>query len=249
MSLTLSTSLHAMGPGLTTSVAGQGGVEPYVYSVLPGGAGGHINASTGLYSSPVNVPSNAKTCSDLLVVTDANGDQATTRITTLGALGLFCDILQTFLGLAQGRVYLYNQKIFQPKDAGLYIAVGILNMKPFGNTTPLDGSGSGLSSIQSVNTLATLSVNIISRDTSALRRKEEIILALNSIYSQSQQELNSFYVGKLPPGSQFVNLSEVDGAAIPYRFNISVNIQYFATLPKEVPYYDDFSPAVVTTEP
>lgn len=238
-----------MGPGLTTSTAGQGGTSPYTYSLLPGGAGGSINSSTGLYSSPVNVPSNASSCSDTLVVTDNVGARAYAVITTLDALGLFCDILQTSLNLATGRVYLYNQKIFQPHDAGLYIAVAVQSAKPFGNSAVMNGGGSGLVSVQSVNTLATLSINAISRDTSALRRKEEIIMALNSIYSQSQQEMNSFYVGKLPPNSQFVNLSEVDGAAIPYRFNISVNIQYFATLPKDVPYYSDFADANVTTEP
>jgi hypothetical protein len=55
--------------------------------------------------------------------------------------------------------------------------------------------------------------------------------------------------GGLPPGGQFVNLSMIDGDAIPYRFNISVNMQYFVRKVKAVAYFDDFADVEVTTEP
>jgi hypothetical protein len=97
--------------------------------------------------------------------------------------------------------------------------------------------------------LATLSIDIISRSTQALLRKEEVLMALNSNYSEYQQEANSFYIGRLPVGAQFVNLSQIDGAAIPYRFNISINMQYFSRRIKPVDYFDEFSEVAVTTEP
>jgi hypothetical protein len=96
--------------------------------------------------------------------------------------------------------------------------------------------------------MATLSIDIISRSNEALLRKEEILLALNSQYAESQQELNSFFIGTLPAGGQFVNLSYVDGAAIPYRYNISINIQYFVTTLKASPYYTDFQDPEITTQ-
>jgi len=184
---------------------------------------------------------------DTIQVVDSLGAIASSQIMVGTPLLLFCDIIQKELGLANGRVYLWDQKIMQPTDSGLYVAVSVLSCKPFANTNSFNGATGD--AIQSVNMYALLQVDIISRGPEARDRKEEVILALESNYAQSQQEGNSFYIGKLPPGSQFVNLSNQDGAAIPYRFNISVALQYFFVKTKAVPYYDDFSAVAVTTEP
>lgn len=245
-----------MGPGLSTAITGQGGVEPYTYEVVAGGAGGTVVPVGGgsveaIYTSPAVVPIDPKLQFATLKVTDSavpTPATATAQIMIGDPLLLFCDIIQKELGLANGKVYLYNQKIMQPTDDSLYIAVGVLNCKPFGNTNRPNTSGEGVQADQSVNMLAQLSLDVISRSTAALRRKEEVIMALNSTYAIQQQERNSFFIGKLPPGGQFVNLSSADGAAIPYRFNISVNIQYFARKVKEDSYFDQFPDVEVTTE-
>lgn len=247
--LGISCSITAMAPNLQTSLIGVGGTGPYSYAVLSGGAGGTIDSVTGIYTAPTVANPDPAKSSDVIQVTDSVAATATYPILVTNPLGLFCDILQTELGLAPGRVYLWDQKINEPTDSGLFIAVGIQSCKPFANTVSMDGSGGGLVAVQSVNMLAVLSIDIISRGPEARDRKEEVILALNSIYAQSQQELNSFYIGKLPPGGQFVNLSNVDGAAIPYRFSISVNMQYFFRKLKAAPYFDEFAAVAVTTQP
>ncbi len=236
MALSLLQNATAMATNLTLPFGGAGGTEPYVYSVLAGGIGGTIDSSTGLYTSP-NV-----TGVDTVRVVDALGSVAQSQIMVGNPLELFCDVIENELGLSQGQVYLWNQKINIPTDSRLYIAVGILSCKPFGNSNTLDENGD---SIRSVNMQALLSVDILSRGSEARDRKEEVVLALISNYSQSQQELNSFYIGTLPIG--FTNLSEVDGAAIPYRFNISVPIQYFVSKTSAVPYYDTFEDPEIST--
>lgn len=232
MSLALLQNATAVGPNLTVPFSGIGGATPYSYSVVAGGAGGSVDPTTGLYTSP------AITGIDTVQVTDALAATATAQIKTLNALELFCDVIQNELGLSDGRVALWDQKFPIPTDSDLFIEIAVISCKPFGNTRSEDGSGSGLSLVQSVNMLASLSIDIMSRGPSARDRKEEVILALKSIYSQQQQELNSFYIASISHG--FVNLSQRDGAAIPYRFNISVNMQYFITKIKTAPYYSTF---------
>ena len=236
MSLTLAQTFTAVSPGITASFGASGGTGPYTYAVLAGGAGGSIDASSGTYTAPPNVPANPAQLFDTIVATDSLGAAVSGQIMVGDALLLFCDIIQNQMGLPNGRVYLWDQKIMQPTDAGLYVAVSMLNPKVFANTKSYDGSGSGLVSNQSANIAATLQIDIISRDTSALRLKEQVLMALNSDYSEQQQNANSFFVGKLPPGAQFNNLSSQDGAAIPYRFVISVVIQYFSTRVQTVGY-------------
>ena len=252
MSLSLSQFVTAISPNLSTSVVGMGGIPPYAYSVLPNGAGGTIDSITGVYTAPSIVNSDPAKSSDTIQVTDSTSPlpaKATGQILVANVIGLFCDILQSEMGLVQGRVYFWDQKIMQPTDSGLYIAVSVPSCKPFANTIRTEDSALGLNSFQCVNMLATFDIDIISRGPEARDRKEEIIMALNSVYAESQQEQNSFLIGRLPPGSRFLNLSLVDGAAIPYRFKISVNVQYAVTKTKTVPYFDDFSQAQVTIDP
>lgn len=244
--LSLLATASAIAPGLTASFAGSGGTEPYSYAVIPGGAGGTINSSTGLYQAASAMKTDPAKAYDTIRVTDADSNTKSLPILVADPLFLFCEIIQKELALMPGRVFLWDQKVMQPTDEKMFVAVSMLNCKPFANSVKLDSAGNA---VQSVNMMATLSLNVISRSTEALLRKEEVLMALASQYSQSQQEANSFNVGKLPPAGQFVNLSNIDGAAIPYRFNISVNMQYFVRKTKAVPYFDDFEDVTVVTEP
>ena len=241
MNLSILSSIHAMASNLTSPFGATGGTAPYTFSVLPGGAGGSIDPSTGIYTSPNS------TGIDIIEVTDAVAATAQQQIQICTALELVCDVIQTAMGLSNGQVYLWDQKINIPTDSQLYIAVGVLSCKPFGNKPKYDGSGSGLNAIQSVNMLASISLDILSRGPAARDQKEQVLLALSSPYGQQQMELNSFFIA--PISTSFLNISQIDGAAIPYRFNISCNLQYFSTLSTPTNYYDVFSDVAITDEP
>jgi hypothetical protein len=245
MTLSISPIKPAIVAGNTISFTGVSGTGPYTYQVVAGGAGGTID-SNGVYTAPPTLNgSNPNLNFDIVQVFDSLNAYATTQVRLGTPIELFCEILERELSLENGRVYLWDQKIMQPKDMGLYIAVSTVYCKPFSNTNSFNGSTN--SSEQSTNFQALLGVDIISRGNEARYRKEEVIMALNSTYAQQQQEKNGFYIGKISTG--FVNLSQEDGAAIPYRFNISVAIQYSVSKNKVISYYDDFENVEVTTEP
>lgn len=242
MAIVLRATNLAISPGITSSFLASGGTAPYVYSIAPGGVGGSIDPSTGLYTSPASGYGD-----DTVIATDSLAATASLDIFVGDALSLVCDIIKNQMGLADDQVYLWNQKFDITPDSRLYVVIGIIACKPFGNVNFQDGSGSGLASIQSLNMLATLSIDIFSRSTEALTRKEEVIMALKSNYAESQQEINSFGLGVLPTG--FVNVSDEQGSAILYRFNISINLQYTVSKTQAVDYYDNYPGVTVTTEP
>ena len=244
--LALTQSLSAIIPNLTSSFLGVGGTSPYSYTVRNGGAGGTINSSSGLYTAPSSVGETPQTLTDTIQVVDSVGSIATSKILVGTPLHLFCDIIQTYMGLADGRVYLWDQKIMQPTDSGLYIAVSVPRCKPFANNKSYDSNGNA---IQSVNVCATLDIDVISRGPSARDLKEQVILALLSDYSESQQEANSFLIGRIPPSSAFLNISGIDGAAIPYRYKISVLMQYAVNNLEATPYFGSFSGPTIYTNP
>lgn len=231
----------ALKTNITQPFSHVGGTAPFTYSVIPGGAGGTINSS-GVYTSPNT------TGLDRVKITDATGASYIVDVRVGTAIQLVCDIIQNEMELGDRHVYMWDQKINAPTDEGLFIAVGVISCKPFGNSnTYFEDDDEGLSEKQSINMQALLSIDIISRGTDARDRKEEVIMALRSNYAESQQELNSFSIAILP--SSFVNLSQEDGAAIPYRFNISANLQYFVTKTKPIPYYDTYILGDIATDP
>lgn len=247
MSLSLGVSVSALGPSCVTVVSGQGGVEPYVYSVDSGV--GVIDEDTGFYQAPSQAPLDPKNAVVTLKVVDAALSEATAQFLVLHPILLFCEVLQRELNLAPGRVWIWDQKKSIPLDGGLYIVVSMLTCEPFANTFKAASNGAGLDAQQSVNMKATLSVAVMSNDNSALFMNTRVLMALQSAYSQSQQEINSFYIAKLPPGSRFVNLSHVEGNRIPYRFDIAINIQYFDRLVKSIEFFSGFETPEVETEP
>lgn len=253
MSIVLRQTKTALGPLCTASFSASGGTGPYSYSIVTDDddyppAGGSINSSTGIYTAPAVLSTDPERAYDTIRATDALSATAESRILVGSVLALFCEIIQQEMGLPNGRVYLWDQKISQPTDNDLYIAVSVLNAKPFGNVNKQVSTGSStMDSQQWVNMLAVFGVDLISRGPSARDRKEELILALGSTYAEQQQEANSFLIGRLP--TSFVNISQVDGAAIPYRFHIDVQVQYAFAKNKAIDFFDNFEGPEVITDP
>jgi hypothetical protein len=246
VSLALTQTYTAIAGGQTAYFLGTGGTEPYVYSMVPGGAGGTVDASTGLYTAPAAPSLDINEFYDTVLVTDDDANTATAQILVGTPIQLFCEILQRELGLANGRVYEWDQKIPQPKDSGLYIAVSVLREKGFANSGSFDSSNNYN---QFCNVMAVLGIDLISRGPIARDLRERALMAFASIYAEQQMEKNSFLIGRLPPGSQFVNLSNPDGSAIPYRFHIDLNMQYVVTRTQSVDYFSTFVSPTVTTNP
>jgi hypothetical protein len=241
MALSLSQTKTAMVPGNTSSFLGVDGTPPYTYSVQPGGQGGTIDPVGGTYTAP-NLSaynSTADNASDTVIVTDSTGATASASILVGPVFILFLDIINTVMKLPPGRCFLYNGKGFQPTDAGLYIAVEVLNVKVFGNNTKFIPGPEIV--VNSVNCGCTLDLHIISVDNSALYLKEIVLASLMSPYSISQQEGNNFSIGRIPPGAQFNNLSEIDGPAIPYHFSIMINLIYSIGTSSNVDVFTSFA--------
>lgn len=230
--MTVLQNATAIGFGLTVPFLGVGGTPPYSYAVVPGGAGGTIDPVSGLYTSP-NISGE-----DIIEVTDSLLATASASISVLSAIQLFCDILEYELDLDDDQVVLYDQKFNIPNDSRLYIAVGVLTSKPFSNNNAALATLPGLDESQSVNVHAILNIDLYSRSTEALDRKEEVVMALKSVYAQQQMNLNAFFIGSIP--TTFVALNQEDGAAIPYHFSISVGFQYKVVKSKPIEYYDTF---------
>lgn len=248
MSIVIAQSAYAVGPSMTAFFVASGGTAPYAYSVQSGGAGGTINPLTGVYTSPAALSSDPTQFFDTIIASDQNNVSASVAIQIGNPLQLVMEALQRVMALASDRVYLYNQKILQPADSDLYIAVRVEDSNSFGNVNQPTVNGDALDSRQSVHMIDTISFDLISRNTSALRRRGEFLRVWNSDYFQRQQAACGFLMGR-DPVRPFLMVPDLDGAAIPYRFRVHYHLQYTDVFQAPTQYFDTFFAPDITTNP
>jgi hypothetical protein len=232
---------YAVAPGIRASFHASGGDEPYLYEVLPDGAGGTIDPATGAYRAPLVLNEDPVKGFDVIRVTDYSNEVVETTIRVCTPLLLVCEIIEREMALPNGSVYLYSQKKMMPTNTDIFVAVSIDKVNYYGSSTKgvTEDDGDTFTSAQWVVYSATLGIDITSRDTKVLFRKDEVVLALNSEYSKMQQSRNTFGIARLP-ASNMVPRPIQDGAAIPYRFYFQVNVNF--GMPKGTPieFYDTF---------
>ncbi len=238
MSLQILSNSTNVAMGISMPVMGAGGVAPYTYSVLGNGS----ITNSGVYSSGYKVGK------DVIRVVDSTGKSAVLDVFVGTPLHLLADIIQRQLGLPAGRVWLWDQKVIMPTDYDMFVVIGESMVKPFGSANYFDAASD--SQVISTNCYAEAQIDIYSRGPEARDRKEEVILALASNYAETQQELNNFHIAKLPNSFNNLSVLEYDsGTAIPYRFTITVGIQYQVKRISSTQYFDDFDEPSVITNP
>jgi hypothetical protein len=248
--LTIQGTKTALGPGLTASFGAQGGTPPYSYSLAPfvqgkQGAGGSIDSASGLYTAPSEVNKDPRNFYDTVIATDSSSPVLTAQTTILVGRpwNLLCEIFQKELGLPTNRVWTWNQKQDMPQDGKMFIILERPRSKPIGSGvmpvgTPVGPGGPGYNSTKIWSMVsATLDIHLYSRSNEADDRQAEVFAALTGPYCRSQQEANGFYLASVPQNS--VDISGVDGTAIPYHFVISVIMMYKFEKVIAPPYFDD----------
>jgi len=122
----------------------------------------------------------------------------------------------------------------------LQISIQTVNISPIANSSKLDISVTPPIERQYLSSLQTMQIDVMSANTEARTRSQEVILALESIYSQQQQEKYQFKINKNITG--FNNVSEAEGESNLNRFALTVTCFTFKYKSKIITdYYDKFN--------
>lgn len=148
--------------------------------------------------------------------------------------------LRTYMELRPEQVVLYNQKWKMPNDDGLYITVGIIGTKPYGNNREYQNNEdqTALEEVLTQHTQEIYSIHVFSRSQAAVDRKEEILFYLASTACQQDQEAASFKLATIPVS--FVDTSLTEGAGRLNKFTITINALRMLTTTRIVQYFDTF---------
>jgi len=152
------------------------------------------------------------------------------------------DILTEFMSLSAGQVMIYNQDFKLPETSGLFIILQYNSSQNYSSTNEFIPADEGIEGGQeSITTLMKedYTINVISKNDEARQRKEEVIMGLNSNFSQDKQGLYQFQIARV--SNSFVNVSELEGAGMLNRFAINISLLAHYTKTINTSYYDDFT--------
>ena len=148
------------------------------------------------------------------------------------------DIIRSEIGLDQNHIWIRSQnKKIPPNADELFVVVGVVDYRPLSSKSYFDNTKN--QERQVVYGRALLQVDIFSRSTEARVRRAEVLMALNSFYSQEIQNKYQFRIFELP--SSFINTSSLEGGSDINRFTISFYSMCSEVKIKPTDYYDTFN--------
>ena len=136
---------------------------------------------------------------------------------------ILCNIIQHEMGLTNNQIWIYDQNFEIPNTPGLFVVTYFESSKTLSNNNHWRPTDSGIIEYQSTIQVENLTINIFSKDRSSKQRKHEIILALNSIYSEQMQE--KYAMRLFPINQSFNNASRAEGESMLNRYTVSVKLQ------------------------
>jgi hypothetical protein len=158
------------------------------------------------------------------------------------------DIIKDFMGLDEDKIYIYNQD-FKSNTGDLQVIIQFQSSTPYSNINKFIPADQGVEgAIQSLRLLTRedYTINILSKNTDARIRKEEILLALMTQEAQDKQGEYNFKISNI--SSSFIDVSEVEASGSLNRYAITISLLTSYTKEILAPYYDSFTIEDATVE-
>jgi hypothetical protein len=148
------------------------------------------------------------------------------------------DILINQMGLTEGQVMMAYSKFDIPLNDQLYIALSYVSSKAVGSNSQWDPTLDPPQEIICMTLHEVIQIDVMSFGTDARTRKAEVAAALASVFSQQQQEMYNFNIGRIP--GDFVNASSLEETKYLNRFTMNVQVTTPVTVTKNPAYFDTF---------
>lgn len=153
-------------------------------------------------------------------------------------LDVIKQIIDEQMNMPVGRVFAYNSNVNLPEDSELFIPLYYAERKPIANNSKMVTTEQGVEEHQSINMVEDVIIALISRDTSARDRVQEVFLALNSYYSRNLQAVNKLHISWI---GEAYDKSFLEATSMLNRFDIRIRVFRSYEKINNIDYYDTFS--------
>jgi len=141
-------------------------------------------------------------------------------------------------------VLIYNQKYDIPTLKGLYIVLLYMGNKAIGNNNYVEDTEGGMQETQELAMTSLIQIDVMSQNTEARTRKDEVVMALRSIYAQQKMDEYGMRIASIP--ATWLDASDIEGTAILNRFVMTLTIFSISRKIKVLDsYYTEFKPVEV----
>lgn len=149
------------------------------------------------------------------------------------------DVIQQELGLKPNLVMLKYEKYNIPNVNGLFIALAYIGASTvIANVNEVVPSADGMLERQSVTMLYVIQIDAMSFNAEARLRKEEIPMALASVFAEQQMELHTMQFARKP--SPLIDASSLEETKLLNRFTTTIAVTAMRQKEKAVGYFDTF---------
>lgn len=161
---------------------------------------------------------------------------------------MLASAIQTELSLSDGSVMLGFENFPIPETLGLFVslAYGVEQIVGTSNQNSVDVHDN-YEEVQTVSVLHQIEIDVMSFDSSARLRKEEVVMALSSYAAQQLMEVNQMRIASIPSSFVTITSPEPSKQLNRYRFTVSVYALHERILP--TPYYDQIGTVGLVIEP
>lgn len=153
-------------------------------------------------------------------------------------LDVIKQILDEQMNMPVGRVFAYNSNIDLPQDSELFIPLYYAERRPTANNSRMVSTAKGVEEHQTINMVEDVIIALISRDTSARDRVQEVFLALNSYYSRNLQAKNKLHISWI---GEAYDKSFLEATSMLNRFDIRIRVFRSYDKINNIDYYETFS--------
>ena len=154
------------------------------------------------------------------------------------SLDVIKQILDSEMNMPANRVWAYNQNNDIPQDGNLFIVLHFGKRDVIANSSKYKYKANGADEIQSTNVREDIMISLLSKNNDARDRAHEVLMALNSFYSQRLQAKNKMHISTT---GDIYDASLLEGASRINRFDVKIKVFKSYEKMKAVDYYDKFS--------
>lgn len=167
----------------------------------------------------------------------------TITMPTREPIKVLADILVHEMDLQSGQIMLGLENWVIPKTEGLYVALFYGPETVVGQNNEFDSDSD--TEVQSVAMMHEIDLEVLSFNSEARTRKEEVLQALNSIFAQQELGAEFMKINEIP--NSFIAVPTLEETKMLNRFRIEFHMNALHQKTKVADFYNDFKQPAVTT--
>lgn len=156
----------------------------------------------------------------------------------MSSLDVIKQIIDHEMEMPANRVWAYNQNNDLPQDGNLFIVLHFGKRDVIANNSKIKYKADGADEIQSTNVREDIMISLLSKNNDARDRAHEVLMALNSFYSQDLQAKNKMHISTT---GDIYDASFLEGTSRINRFDVKIKVFKSYEKIKAVDYYNKFN--------